>query len=79
MNPVSKTVYGTIELGLAINIYNKLSNDEDTKPTVYKLSWLLDLVASGHYGDNKTMVRDKKKIHPGTGIKVGCANKGIVS
>ena len=79
MGPVTKTVYGTIQVGLADSIYNKLCNDEDTKTTVYKTSCLVDTVASGNYANNKTMVRDKKKIQPGTGIEVGCADKGIMS
>ena len=79
MDPVTKNVYGTIKLGLANNIYNKLSNDEDTKTTVYKISWLLYSVANDHYVDDKTMVQDKNKIQPGTGIEVGCADKGIMS
>ena len=56
IDPVSKTIYGTIQLGLANNIYDKLINDEDTNPTVYKTSWLLDTAASGNYADDKTMV-----------------------
>ena len=36
MDPVLKTVYGTMQLGLADNRYNKLTHDEDTNPTVYK-------------------------------------------
>ena len=56
IDPVTKTVYGTIKIGVADNIYDKIFNDKDTKPTVYKTSWLLDLAASGHYADNKTMV-----------------------
>ena len=59
-------------------IYNKLFNDEDTQTTVYQITCLLDSVASGHYDDNKTMGRDKKKIQPGTGIEVGCDDKGIM-
>ena len=62
MDPVSKSVYGTRQLGLANNIYNKLINDEDTDPIVYKTSWLLDTAASGNYTDNKTRMRYKREI-----------------
>ena len=79
MDPVTKTVYGTIKIRVANNIYDKLFNDEDTKTTVYNILWLLDSTASGHYANNKTMVRNKKKIQPGTGIKVGCADKEIMN
>ena len=63
MDPVSKTVYDTIQLGLANNIYNKLINDEDTNPTVYRISWLLDTAASDMYGDDKTIVQNKEKFN----------------
>ena len=56
MNPVTKTVYGTIKIREGNIIYDKLFNDEDTKISVYKTSWLLDSVASGHYANDKTMV-----------------------
>ena len=79
MDPVTKTVYDTIKIGVTNNIYDKLFNDEDKTTIVYKTSWLLDSVASGHYADKKTMVRDKKKIQPGTGIEVECADKGIIN
>ena len=79
MNPVTKTVYGTIRIEVANNIYDRVFIDEDTKTTVYKTSWLLDLVTSGHYANNKTLVRNKKKIQPGTSIDVGCADKGIMN
>ena len=78
IDQVTKTVYGTIKIGVANNIYDKLFNDEDTKPTVYKTSWLIDSAANGHYAVNETMVRIKKKIQPGTGIEVGCANTGVM-
>ena len=79
MDPISKTVYGTIQLGLANNIYDKLFNDEDTNPKIYKTSWLLDTVASGHSAEDKMIVRDKKKIQPGTGINIGYVDKGILN
>ena len=80
MDPVLKTVYGTIQIGLANNIYNKLINDEDTNPTKYKTSWLLDTAASGNYGsNNNTKVQNKKEIQQGSDINVGCANKRILS
>ena len=63
IDPVSKTVYGTIQLGLANNIYNKLINDKDTNPTVCKTSWLLDAVASGNYAGDKTIVQTKGKFN----------------
>ena len=78
IDPITKTVYGTKKIGVANNIYDKLFDDEDTKPTVYKTSWILDSAASGHYGDDKTMMRDKKKIQLGTNIEVGCANTGVM-
>ena len=55
-------------------MYNHLVNDEDTTPTQYKQSWMLDSAASGNYGDNSTYIRKKSKIKRGTGISVGCAN-----
>ena len=79
MNPVSKTIYGTIQIGLVNNIYDKLINDEDIPPTVYKTSWLLDTAASDNYADNKTIMQNKKEIQPGTGINAGCADKVILS
>ena len=60
IDPVTKTVYGTIQIGVANNIYDKLFNDDDTKPTVYKTSCLFDSAASGHYADNKTVVLNYK-------------------
>ena len=59
MDPVLKTVYRTIQIGLANNIYDKLINDEDKNPTKYKISWLLDTVASDSYGDNNTKVQNE--------------------
>ena len=73
-----KLVRKTIQVGIANNIYDKLFNDKETKPTSYKTSWLLDSAASGHYADDKTIVEDKKKIQPRTGIEVGCANTGVM-
>ena len=78
IDPVTKTVYGKIKIGVANNIYDKLFNDDDTKPTVYKTSWILDSVASGQYIDNETVMQNKKKIQPSTGIEVGCANTDIM-
>ena len=78
-DPVSKTVYDKIQLGLANNIYNKLINDEERNPTVYKTSWVLDTAASYMYADDKTIVQNKEKIQSGTGINVGCSNNGIMS
>ena len=74
-----KLVRKAIQVGIVNNIYDKLFNDEDTKTTVYKTSWILDSVASGHYANEKTMVWDKKKIQPGTGIEIRCAYKGIMN
>jgi len=79
IDPVSKTVYGTIKIGTANNIYDKLSNDDDTTPGVSKASWLLDTAASDHFGDDDTIVRDPERIPVGTGIDVGCANNGVMS
>ena len=45
----------------------------------YKTSWLLDTAASVNYANKSTTVRNRKKIHEGTGINVGCANKGLMS
>ena len=53
IDPVSKTVYDTIQLGPANNIYDKLINDEETNPMVYKTTWLLNIAASDMYADNK--------------------------
>ena len=41
MDPVLKTVYGTTQLGLTNNIYNKLFNDEDTDTIEYKTSCMV--------------------------------------
>ena len=73
------TVIDLLSKCLANTIYDKLINNEDTHPTVYKTSWILDTVASGHYADDETIVKDKGKIQPGTGINVGCADKGVLS
>ena len=56
INPVTKTVYGKIKIGVANNTYDELYNDDDTTPRVYNTSWILDLAASGHYADDKTVV-----------------------
>ena len=79
IDPISKTVYGKIKIGIANNIYDKLSNDDDTTAGVYKTSWLLDTAASDMYADTKTVVRDPEKIPLGSGVDVGCANNGIMN
>ena len=79
MDPVSKIVYGRIWRGLANEICDKLINDEENTPTTYKPSWLLDTSASGHYGNNKTKFRKRKKIRRGSRINVGFANNGTMS
>ena len=56
-------------------MYNNLVNDEDTTPTQYKHSWMLDSAASGNYGDTTMYIRNASKIMKGTGISVGCAAK----
>ena len=38
IDPVSKTVYKKIQIGMANNIYNKLMNDDKNTPTTCKTS-----------------------------------------
>ena len=76
INPITKTVYSKIKIGIANNIYDELDKDEDT--TQGKTSWILDSAASGNYADDETIVHDKQEIQPGTGIDVGCANQGVM-
>ena len=78
IDPVTKTVYGKIGMGVTNNTYDELFNNDDTTPRVYKTSWILDSAASGHYADNKTVVQNKKTIQPGTGTEVGCDNTGVM-
>ena len=73
-----KLVTKAIQVEIANNIYNKLFNDEDTKPTAYKTLWLLNSAANGHYADDETIVEDKKKIQPVIGIEVGFVNTGVM-
>ena len=61
MDPVSKTVYGIIQIGLVNNIYNKLIKDEDTNTTIYKIPWLLVTTTSGNYADDNTKVQNQKE------------------
>ena len=35
IDPITKTVYGKIKIGVANNTYDELSNDEDTTPRAY--------------------------------------------
>ena len=78
MDPNTKTVRGKIKISIANNTYDRLENDEDNTPNVYKKSWILDTACSGNYADDETIVKDKKSIEPGTGINVGCANTGVM-
>ena len=78
IDPITKTVHSKIKIGVANNIYDELSNDEDDTPRAYKTSWILDSAASGNYADDGTLVRDKQEIQLGTGIDVGCANQGVM-
>ena len=61
IDSVSKTVDGEIEIGIVNNIYDKLINNEENTPTTYKTSFLLDTAASGHYGDNNTKDRKRRR------------------
>ena len=58
MDPVSKTVYATIQIGLANNIYDKLFKDEDTNTTIYKIPRLLVTTTSGNYANDNTKVQN---------------------
>ena len=78
MDPNTKAVRGKIKISIANNTYDRLENDEDNTPNVYKKSWILDTACSGNYADDETIVKDKKDIEPGTGINVGCANTGVM-
>ena len=79
MDPITKAIHQKVQISLANNIYEGLEDDTTTTPMTYKTSWLLDTAASGNYADKHTTVRDRKTIHEGTGINVGCANKGLMS
>ena len=61
IDPKTKTVHGKIKIGIANNPYDKLENDDDTTPQVYKKSWTLDTVCSGNYADDGTIVIEKRK------------------
>ena len=56
MDPKSKTITRKIQISLANKIYEELQNDEDTTPTKYKSSWLLDTAASGNYAEWMTII-----------------------
>ena len=79
MDLITKTIHQKVQISLANNIYEGLEDDTSTTPMTYKTSWLLDTAASGNYADKHTTVRNRKTIHEGTGINVGCANKGLMS
>ena len=57
------------------NTFNVLDNDETYDPIHYKSTWMLDSAAGGVYGDMNTIVRKRKKIKRGSGIKVATADK----
>ena len=78
IDPVTKTVYGKIKIGVANNPFGGLFNDDDTTPRVYKTTWILYSTVSGYYVDDETVVRDKKTIQFSTDIELGCANTGVM-
>ena len=53
-------------------MYDILENDEITCHGEYKSSYTLDTGSSGHYGDKKTKVQNRRKVN--RGIKVGVAD-----
>ena len=57
------------------NAFNVLENDNKYELMQYKSTWLLDSAVSGMYADMNTIVKKRKKVKKGTGIKVGIANK----
>ena len=59
-NPVSKTAYEKIKIGITNNIYKKQMNNKENTLMTYKMSWLLNTAASGHFGHNKTEVQKKE-------------------
>ena len=63
---------------LTSNSFSALENDELTEYGMYKSSYTFDTGSSGNYGDTSTLVKNRRKIKKGTGIRVTVANEQVM-